>query len=116
MAEHDVLCHRHARNQVSFLMNSSNAGSVGSGRISIQVLSVDANLASIRFVESRHYLDERRFAGSIFTEQGIDLTRPYLEVNVVQGNDTRKELGNAFGDEHGLDRRTVASGGVRGHV
>ncbi len=97
-------------------MNSGNAGLVGSGRISIQVPSVDENLPSIRLVESRHYLDERRFAGSVFTEQGIDLTRSYLEVNIVKGNDTREEFGNAFGDEHGLDQRTGGSDGFRGHL
>jgi hypothetical protein len=86
-------------------MYSGNTGFVGSGRIGSHVLPIDANLTSIRRIESRHYLDERRFSGSVFAEQGIDFAAPDLEINVVKGNDPGEKLGDAFGDENGLAER-----------
>ena len=95
MAEHDVLSYCHAWNQVGFLMNSGNTGFVGRGRLGSHELPIDANLTSIRRVESRHYLDECRFSGSVFAEQGIDFAAPDLEINVVKGNDPGEKLGDS---------------------
>jgi hypothetical protein len=97
-------------------MNRGNARPVSRGGISVQVLSVDKNLASIRRVISRHYLDQRRFASPVLAYQGVDFARSYFEVDIVQGNHTRERLGYAAGHQHGFDRRTGCSDGIRGDL
>ena len=64
----------------------------GSRRVDRHFLAVQEDLALVRVVEPVEDAHERRLAGAVLAEQGMDLTTDELEVDVVVGERTREAL------------------------
>ena len=56
-------------------------------------LSVDIDLPFIHLVNAEHAFHQGGFTGTVFTHQRVDFSRPELQLDMVQGFDTRKRLG-----------------------
>ena len=106
--EHDVLRHRHHRDQHEVLMHHPDAGvDRGLRRAELDRLARDHDLALVRVVEPVEDVHQGRLAGTVLAEQRVDLALAQVEVDVVVGHGARKALGDVAHLEHG-------SGGV-GH-
>ena len=65
---------------------------------SLEVLlyAIYENLALIRLMYAGEYLDQRRFAGAVLTDQAEDLARLDCQLHVSQSHYARKTLGRVF--------------------
>ena len=75
-------------------------------------LAVDADLARVGLVEPGQDVHERALAGAVLAEQGVDLARPQVEVDVVVGDDAGEALDDAahLDRRRGVGRRAVIAG------
>ena len=106
--EHDVLRHRHHRDQHEVLVHHPDAGiDRGLRRAELDRLARDHDLALVRVVQPVEDVHQRRLAGTVLTEQGVYFALTQVEVDVVVGHGAREALGDVAHLEHG-------SGGV-GH-
>lgn len=110
-AEHDVLRHRHGRNEMGILMDGGDTNTVCGGRVGLQSYAVDRDLAAVRRIEAGHKLDKGRFPGTVFAEQRRDFTGPYVEIDIVEGQNTREPLCDATSHQH-LARRVNRLRGI----
>ena len=55
--------------------------------------SPDQNLALVGEVNARQHVHERRFAASVFAQQGQNFAPPHLKTDFVVGDDLAKALG-----------------------
>jgi hypothetical protein len=65
------------------------------------------DMAFIGTINAGKHIHQGRFAASVFTQNGQNLTLIYIEVNMIISDDTAKSLGNAAHAEsdfllHGL--------------
>ncbi len=80
-------------------------------------LPVEQDLARVRRGQAVEDVHERRLAGAVLAEQGVDLAGPHVEVDAVVGDDARVALGDAAHLERRRADALGRQGGVqRGHV
>ena len=71
-AQHDVLEHRHARDERQLLMDEAHAELVRDMRaIGDDALAVDENVATVRLCKTRKYADESRLARAVCADEPV---------------------------------------------
>jgi hypothetical protein len=91
------------------LRNKPNAGGNGvAGRTEVDGLAAEHNLPLIRGIEAVEHADQRRLAGTVLAEQGVDLAAVEIEIDAIDRKDARKAFGDAASGE--LGRRGGAAG------
>ena len=65
------------------------------GGLDVGWLTSDEHGAGVREDVAEHDVHERGLAGSVLTEQDVNLTGPDIKVDAVVGLDVAKPLGNA---------------------
>ena len=103
--EHDVLRHRHHRDEHEVLMHHPDAGvDRGLRRAELHRLAGDHDLALVRVVEPVEDVHQGRLAGTVLAEERVDLALAQVEVDVVVGHGAREALGDVAHLEHGAGR------------
>jgi hypothetical protein len=105
--QEDVLASVERRGQRQVLVDGLDAGLVRlvrGGQAKLLALQLDP--AGVRPHHARERLDERRLAGAVVAEQGVDLARAQLEVGARQGADVAVAALDAAGPQQ--DRRLGA--------
>ena len=74
------------------------------GEPSCTGLPAITDLALVRVVEPVEDVHQRRLAGAVLAEQGVDLALPQVEVDVVVRDDAREALRDVAHLEHGAGR------------
>ncbi len=94
--ERDVFRHRKIVEQREVLEHHADAAAAGFRRSGENhLLALPAHFAFARLDQSIDGLDERRFAGAVLAEQGVDLLRPDLDVDRLVGEERAIALGQA---------------------
>ncbi len=90
------------------LVHHADAGRDGvGGTPEVHGLAVEEDLALVGPVQPEQDVHERRLAGAVLPEQGVDLSALDGEVHVLVGDDAREPLGDAAQlDPHGFARPT----------
>ena len=79
------------------MINAGDARSSGLVRVlEVLLYAIYENLALIRLMYAGEYLDQRRFAGAVLTDQAEDLARLDCQLHVSQSHYARKTLGRVF--------------------
>jgi len=81
--QHEVLVH-HADAQTDRIV----------GLVNLRLLAADKDFAGIGLIQSVEDVHQRRFAGAVFAQQGVDFPLFQRQVNVVVG----EHAGEGFGD------------------
>ena len=82
---------------IQLLINAGDARSSGLVRVlEVLLYAIYENLALIRLMYAGEYLDQRRFAGAVLTDQAEDLARLDCQLHVSQSHYARKTLGRVF--------------------
>ncbi len=85
MVEVHVLGHRQTRNGVQFLMNEPQARGADRRRAGgRQCRAVKQDAPRIGPVEPRENADQRRFAGTVLSHEGVNLARPKRKAHPIQ--------------------------------
>ena len=80
--ERDIFRHGQRIEQREVLEHHADAEAAGGGRIGNRArLALPAELARTRLQRAIDDLHQRRFAGAVFTEQGMDFAREQIEVD-----------------------------------
>jgi len=96
IAEDHVLGDGERRHEPKVLMHHPHARVEGvARRRERDRLPVQLDLALVRPVQAGQDVRERRLAGAVLTEEGMDLALGRLELDPVVGDDARKPLGDA---------------------
>ena len=113
LAEEEVGHHVEVVAQGEVLEDGGDAEVLGLGRATDpDGLAVEGDVAVVGGVDARDHLDERGLAGAVVADQGDDLTRPDVHVDVREGLDGAEALGDAGQGENDLPgRRTVCGSG-----
>ncbi len=73
------------------LMNHADPHGQGiAGAAEVNRCSVEQNLTPVRAVESCQHVHQGAFAGTVFTEQGMNFARGDGQRDIVQGDDPGK--------------------------
>jgi len=92
-AEHDVLRHRHHRDQHEVLVHHPDPGPDRvAGRRELDPLAVQEQLARIGPVEPVEDVHQRRLPGAVLTEQGVHFPAPHVQADVVVRDRARELL------------------------
>ena len=83
----------------------------GSRRRDVDLLAADPNGAGVAPVDPGKDLHQRRLAGAVLADEGVDLAGPQVEPRAVERVDTRERLADPLHlDEH------IARRGLRCHA
>ncbi len=108
--EHDVLGHRHHRDQHEVLVHHADLRVDGvRRRAEVHGLAVEHDLARVGPVQPVQAVHQGRLAGPVLAQQGVDLAGAHVEVDRVVRDDAREGLGDAPELEH----RGARAPGVR---
>ena len=78
------------------LVNHTDARADRIGRrVEHDRLAIDENLPLIRLIESVKLAHQRALARAILAQQGMDLARVHIEVDMIVSQHTRKAFDNA---------------------
>ena len=75
------------------MVNSGHAGTRalrGEGRFEFGHLVIDQDGTAIGLVDPGHDFDQRRFTGTILTQQRVYFASPYIELHILECFDARK--------------------------
>ena len=76
------------------LVHHSNAAADGLGRRRhLNRIALHENLTLLRLVEAVDAFGQGGLAGTVFTQQAVNFTRPDIEGNRIDGNDLMKFFG-----------------------
>src|SRR5207237_1302150 len=78
-----------------------------SGRPDSDRGAVQVDLTSVRLVDAGEDFDQRRFAGTVFTDQRSDLSAVKVELRVSECSGPTKGFGNVAETEDRSGRRVV---------
>jgi len=96
VAEHDVLGHGQDGDQHEVLVDHVDPAVDGVGWTGeVHHLPVEQDLALVRACEPVEDVHQRRLARAVLAEEGVDLARAHIEVDVVVGDDAGIPLGDA---------------------
>jgi hypothetical protein len=89
-AQSEVLPDRELGDQVGSLVDDRDPGPAGvAGRVERDRETVPPDLAGVGPLHAGEDLDQRRLAGTVLADEGVDESPLELEPHTVQGNDTR---------------------------
>ena len=92
-AEHDVLQDGEVVGQHEVLEHHADAGAIASvGELNVHLLAVDLDRALVGLLHAVQDLHQRRLAGAVLADQGVDRARADRDVDVVVGDDAREAL------------------------
>jgi len=98
--DNDVFQNAQGRHQHKVLVYHSNAASDGLGRRRhLNGFALHENLTMLRLVEAVDAFGQCRLAGTVFTQQTVNFTRPDIEGNRIDGNDLMKFLSQSVCSE-----------------
>ncbi len=84
------------------LVDHADAERLGVARVAHdRLLPVDQELAAVGLVEAHDAFDERRLAGAVLAEQGVERARRHLDRNVLQRLQRAEGLAHADRLERG---------------
>ncbi len=93
--QHDVLQHREIMHQLEMLVHHADAQGVGVvGVAHLHGLAVLADLSPVGLVQAKQDAHQRGLAGAVFAQQGVNLSPPQLQRDVIIGADAGKILGD----------------------
>ena len=96
VGEHHVLGHRHDRDEHEVLEHHADAAiDGGPRRVDHHRLAVQPHLALVRAVEPVEDAHQRRLAGAVLAQQGVDLALAQVEIDAVVRDDRAESLGDA---------------------
>ena len=97
-ASHEnVIRDRQLFDNVQLLVHAGDARLAGlDGVVENDLLAVHIDLPLLRSVNAGEHLDQGGFAGAIFADQAVDLSRPDANRHIFQCDDTRKTFGNVL--------------------
>jgi hypothetical protein len=75
-------------------------------------LAIEDDSALVSLVDTAEDLDQGRFAGAIFADDGVDLPRPHSDGDLPQGMGTAERLGDITQLEEIVRRLRVHEGGL----
>src|SRR5262249_47413533 len=102
MSKEEILGHREIVHQRTMLMNDSDTLPLGvNRRAQTRRLATEEDLPFVRRVDAADDLDQRGFAGAVFSQQRVNLAWPERDRDVSQGHNA----GKALGDSTELDER-----------
>ena len=94
-AHDDIVQYGEAFHQLEVLVHHADAQVVGIvGVADAHLLPVHADLALFRLIQAEQHAHQGRLAGTVFTQQGVDLALFKLQGDVIIGDDTGEALGN----------------------
>ena len=94
-AEGDIFEDGEIRHEGKVLIDRADAAPQRIGRgIEVDLLAGDADRPGIWLVHPGQDVHERRLAGAVFPEDGVDLPRPEIERDAVVGQDRAEALGD----------------------
>ena len=95
--QHDVLGHGHDRDQHEVLVHHPDAHADRlARRADVHRLAAEADLALVGLVQPVEDVHERRLAGSVLPEQGVNLAAAQVEVDVVVRDQRAEALRHAL--------------------
>ena len=96
VGEDDVLRHRHHRDEHEVLEHHADPELDGPRRrVDHDRLAVQVHLALVRAVEPVEDAHQRRLAGAVLAQQGVDLALAQVEIDAVVRDDRAESLGDA---------------------
>ena len=99
-AHEDVLRHREVGEHQRLLVDAGDAQPLGvGGAAQLDDVAVHRQVTAVRSVETGHHLDQRRLAGAVLPDEGMDLARAEIERHAGQ------RPGRAEGLRHVDDRQ-----------
>ena len=105
VAERDVLGNRQRRHQAQLLRDGHDAGGDRVVRArEMAGLAVDEDVAAVGTMDAAEDADQRRFAGAVLADDGVDLAEADVEIDAVERDRGAEMLGDR------LARR--AAGGI----
>ena len=108
-AEHDVLPHREVVGEHEVLEHHADAGVDGVGRrLEAALLTVHDDRALVGTVGAVQRLHQRRLAGPVLADDGVDRARPHREVDAVVGDHAGEALDDVAQLDGGRRRRRPA--------
>ena len=100
IADDDVVGDREVGDQRQFLEDADDSGVVGLGRLGeADLAAFERHAAFVRRNHAGHDLDERRLAGAVFAEHGMDAPAMDGQLGLFQRPDAAIALGDAFHPE-----------------
>ena len=103
--EHRVLRHGQVGGEVDLLVHGADAGGLRLARaVHLERLAHEEHLAAVDAVDAGERLDERRLAGAVLTEQGVDLAREQAQGHPVEGEHAGERDGDVPHLHGRLDR------------
>ena len=94
-SQEDVFGHRHFRHQRLLLVNQDDAALLGAlGVIENLLFALEQDLTAIGFVLAGQHFHQRGFTGTVLAEQGMNLTCPNIEADLVERDHPREFLGD----------------------
>ncbi|MEY9883995.1 hypothetical protein ABIA43_005529 [Bradyrhizobium sp. USDA 328] len=103
MRQEDILRDRHQRNQRQLLMDDDDAerlGIVDVAEATLLALEDDGALVAAMRIDPAEHLHQRRLAGAVLADEGVDLPGLDLEVDVAQRLHTGKALADVAHLQH----------------
>ena len=95
-AEHDVLEHREVVGEHEVLVHHADAGGDGvAGAAEAHLPAVDADRALVGPLHPVEDLHQRRLAGAVLADEGVDGAGAHAQVDVAVGDHAREALGDA---------------------
>ncbi|MNL61570.1 hypothetical protein D3C87_1855160 [compost metagenome] len=106
IAQENVLCNRQQRHQGQLLVNDDHAQMLAvSNAVKAALLAVKMNVAAVAAVrvDAREHLHQRRLACAVLAHDGMDLSRLYAQVDLVQCDNAGEGLADVpHFKKHGL--------------
>ena len=103
IAERDVLGDRERWHEAQVLRDGHDAGGDGvAGARKMTFLPVEADDAAVGTMDAAQDADQRRFAGAVLPDDGVDFAQRHVEVDAVE----RHRRAEPFADALSADGRT----------
>jgi hypothetical protein len=110
IAERDILGDRQRRHQPQLLRDGNDAGGDGVARAGEMAgLAGDENIAAVGTMHTAEDADERRLAGAVLADNGVDLAERHVEVDAVERGGRAELLADASDARRGMTHRFNAA-------
>jgi len=102
IAERDVLGNRQGRHQAQLLRDGHNACGDGVMRTGeVTFLTRDAQCTAVGTMHAAQNPDQRRLAGAILPDDGVDLAEAHIEIDAVESERGAEPFAHAFETRRG---------------
>ena len=102
VADGNIVGDREVGNERKLLEDADDAGAIGGGRqVEGNLVAIKHNASRVRLHDARKNLDQRRLAGAVFAENGVNPSRVDREIGLLERAHAAIALGHAL---HAQDR------------